>query len=407
MLSQSRLAVAGASCLALAACGGSDPAPQQSTQRSAQHAAAPAPLVQHDIDRIGAGTGFAAGLATDGSVYTWGDNQYGQLGQGHLHSTLLPRPVSGLSGVNTLAVGDFHTLAVRRDGTVWGWGSNHYGQLGIGNSQPGTMVPVQVRGLSAVRALSANSFQSVAVRHDGSVWTWGRNGMQQSAQPLRVAGLADARTVAAGADYFLAVRNDGSVWGWGNNNFGTLGERPALQGQPARVNGIDKAVSVAAARYHAMALRSDGSVWTWGTNLYAQMGVEGYRLAPTRVNGLPLPANGASGVRQIAAGAYNSAVLYSDGSVWTWGANHYGQIGDGSTIHRKAPVRLHTIGNVVAMAVSDGFVIYLQADGMAQGVGANSSGALGNNTRSNTALPLPVLGMSGTAPLNLGASRAK
>lgn len=407
MIFQPRLVLAGVSCLALAACGGSDSATPQSPQRTAQHAALPAPLLQLDTERIGAGAGFSAGLSTDGTVYAWGDNQYGQLGQGHLASSLLPQPVRGLSSVHALAVGDYHILAMRRDGTVWGWGSNHYGQLGAGNRMNGATTPVQITGLSSVRTLSANSFLSVALRHDGSVWTWGRNGSHSSAQPVRVAGIADAKAVAAGAEYVLAVRKDGTVWGWGSNNYGTLGKRPGNYAHPARVDGINGVVAVSAARQHAMALRTDGSVWTWGTNMYAQMGVEGYQLAPTRINGLPLPPNGASGVRQIATGAYNSAVLYSDGSVWSWGANHYGQIGDGSTSHRKVPARLNTVGNVVAMAVSDGFVIFLQADGMALGTGANSMGALGNNTRSNTLLPVPVQGMSGTAPLNLGASRAK
>lgn len=407
MTFQPRLALAGAACLALAACGGSEPAATNSSQHLAQHGAVEAPLVQLDTDRIGAGAGFAAGLSTDGNVYAWGDNSYGQLGQGHLQDSLLPVQVRGMSGVNALAVGDFHTLAMRRDGSVWGWGSNHYGQLGVGNRTSGSAIPLQVTGLSAVRALSANNYLSLALRHDGSVWAWGRSGARTTQVPAPVPGLTDVKAVAAGWDYALAVRNDGSVLGWGSNTAGQLGKRLGSYALPVRVDGIDKVVTVSASWLHAMALRTDGSVWTWGTNTYGQMGIDALSSGPTRINALPMPSNGASGVRQIAAGAYNSAVLYSDGSVWSWGSNHYGQVGDGSTTNRTAPVRLNTIGNVVALAVSDGFVIFLQADGAAQGAGANSSGALGNNTRSNSLLPVPVLGMSGTAPLNLGASRAK
>lgn len=406
MIFQPRLALAGATCLALAACGGNEQTASQSQQRTVQHAAAQQPLVQLDIDRIGAGAGFSAGLSTDGNVYAWGDNGYGQLGQGNLRDSLLPLQVRGLSGVNALAVGDFHTMALRRDGTVWGWGSNHYGQLGIGSRVTGATMPVQVSGLSSVRSLSANLYQSVALRHDGSVWAWGRNGARTSAAPAPVPNLADAKAIAAGFDYALAVRKDGTVWGWGVNNAGQLGKRLGLYTLPTRVEGIDKAVSVAASSQHAMALRTDGSVWSWGTNSYGQMGIDAYSAGPTRISALPMPSNGASGVRQIAAGAYNSAVLYSDGSVWSWGSNHYGQVADGTSHNRRAPVRLNTVGNVVAMAVSDGFVIFLQADGTAQGAGLNTSGALGNNTRSNSRLPVPVLGLSGTAPLNLGSSRA-
>ena len=401
-----RLALASAACFALAACGGSDPAATSSPQRTAQHGAALQTLAQLDTDRIGAGAGFAAGLSTDGKVYAWGDNSVGQLGQGHLQDSLLPVQVPGLSGVHALAVGDFHTLAMRRDGSVWGWGSNHYGQLGIGR-QLGSATPVQVVGLSSVRSLADNNYLSLALRKDGSVWAWGRSGARTTLAPAPVPGLNDAKAVAAGWDYALAVRNDGTVWGWGSNSAGQLGKRPGLYVQPARLEGIDKVVAISASRLHAMALRTDGSVWTWGSNTYGQMGIDAVVAGPTPIPGLPMPSNGASGVRQIAAGAYNSAVLYSDGSVWSWGSNHYGQVADGSTTNRTAPVRLNTIGNVVAMAVSDGFVIFLQADGTAQGAGVNSSGALGNNTRSNSVLPVPVLGLSGTAPLNLGASRAQ
>jgi hypothetical protein len=406
MTFQPRLALASAACLALAACGGSDPAVPDTQQRAAQHGAALPPLVQLDTDRIGAGATFAAGLATDGKVYAWGDNGYGQLGQGHLHDSLLPVPVRGMSGVSALAVGDFHTLAMRRDGTVWGWGSNHYGQLGLGKAISGSAVPVPVAGLSSVRALAANNYLSLALRHDGSVWAWGRSGSRTTLAPAPVPGMTGAKAVAAGWDYALAVRNDGTVWGWGSNSAGQLGKRPGNYVLPTRIEGIDKVVTVSASMLHALALRMDGSVWTWGTNTYGQMGIDALVAGPTRIHALPMPSNGASGVRQIAAGAYNSAVLYSDGSVWSWGSNHYGQVADGTIATRTAPVRLNTIGNVVAMAVSDGFVIFLQADGTAQGAGANGAGALGNNTRSNSLLPMPVLGLSGTAPLNLGSSRA-
>lgn len=402
-----RLAFAGAACLALAACGGSDQSSTDASSRTAQRAAADQPLVQLDTERIGAGAGFGVGLATDGNVYAWGDNAYGQLGQGHVQDSLLPLQVRGLSGVKALAAGDYHTLAVRRDGTVWGWGANHYGQLGTGTVTNGSMTAVQVSGLSSVRALSANNFQSVALRNDGSVWSWGRIGSRTTRAPAMVPNLTASKAVAAGWDYALAVRNDGTVWGWGVNSTGQLGKYLGHFVMPVRVDGIDKVVSVAAGREHALALRTDGSVWTWGSNTYGQMGISAFSSGPTRIGGLPMPSNGASGVRQIAAGAYNSAVLYSDGSVWSWGSNHYGQIADGTTTNRRMPVRLNTIGNVVAMAVSDGFVIFLQADGMAQGAGANGHGALGNNTRSNSLLPVPVLGLSGTAPLNLGSSRSK
>jgi len=408
MIFQSRLALTSAACLALAACGGSDTTPEtQTQQRTAQRSALQAQLVQRDADRIGAGSGFSAGLSTDGNVYAWGHNQFGQLGQGNLKDSLLPLQVRGLSGVSMLALGGHHALAMRSDGSLWGWGSNHYGQLGVGSRTSGATAPAPVVGLSSVRALSANDFMSLAVRHDGSVWTWGRNNQQNILAPTRVTGLGSARTVAAGVDYALAVADDGTVWGWGKNGYGQLGKRPGNFAQPVRIDGVDKVVSVAAATMHVLALRTDGSVWTWGTNAYNQMGVTGYKLGPTRINGLPTPVGGASGVRQISAGAYNSAVLYSDGSVWSWGANHYGQVGDGTNLHRKTPARLNTIGNVVAMAVSDGFVIFLQANGSVQGTGLNTTGALGNNTRSNTSLPIPVVGTSGVVPLNLGASRAR
>jgi alpha-tubulin suppressor-like RCC1 family protein len=399
---------AAVAALSLAGCGGNYADQSNAGPRTAAMMKTESAPAQDDRDRIAAGYAFSAGLHTDGTVFAWGDNTYGQLGRGNFVSTTMTGQVSGLSAVHALAAGGYHAVALRNDGTVWGWGSNQYAQLGQGGISGASSMPVLVRGLSSVRVLAANYNQNVALRADGSVWGWGRQGAKLAQLPVAVRNAAGVKAIAAGQDFALAVKVDGSVWGWGQNASGQLGGLPSgVYNDATRLPGLTNVVSVAAGQFHALALRGDGSVWAWGSNQYGQLATSGAANVPNKVNGLPLPVGGASGVKQIAAGAYNSAVLYSDGSVWAWGSNQFGQLGNGGTTRATAPVRISSVANVAALAVSNGFVIFLNMDGTAFGVGANQAGQLGNNTRSNSTVPVQVMGLSGVTFLNLGSASAK
>lgn len=248
---------------------------------------------------------FAAGIAShelvlkiDGSVWAWGINESGQLGTGDTSLNFFPVQVVGPGGIGLLgdvsavARGGNHSLAVKSDGTVWAWGGNANGELG-NNSLIDSSVPVQVVGaggtgvLSGVTAVAGGSDFSLALKGDGTVWAWGangdgrlgNNGTAPSPFPVQVVGaggagvLTGVTAIAAGSSHALALKNDGTVWAWGTNGDGRLGNNStAPSPHPVQVVGAGGAgvlsgiTAISGGDHHSLALKSDGSVWAWGYN---------------------------------------------------------------------------------------------------------------------------------------------
>jgi len=184
---------------------------------------------------LSAGEQYSLALKSDGTVWAWGSNRSGQLGDGtggNLYDYKAePVQVSGLSGAVAVSAGSRHSLAVKEDGTVWAWGYNGSGQLGDGTTDQ-RFTPVQVSGLSGILAVSAGNSHSLAVKQDGTVWAWGANwsGLLGDGTntdrytPVRVSGSSDAVAVSAGGDHSLGLRGDGTVWAWGYSGSGQLGD---------------------------------------------------------------------------------------------------------------------------------------------------------------------------------------
>jgi hypothetical protein len=219
-------------------------------------------------------------LKNDGTVWAWGYNNYGQLGNGTYSNSNVPVQVSGLTGVTAIAWGWWHSLALKNDGTVWAWGYNKQGQLGDG-TKTDSNVPVQVSGLTGVTAIAGSWKHSLALKNDGTVWAWGYNGDGQlgngtntnSNVPVQVSGLAGITAIAGGYQHSLALKNDGTVWAWGYNGDGQLGNGTNTNSNvPVPVSGLTGITAIAGGGYHSLALKSDGAVWAWGENYSGQLG---------------------------------------------------------------------------------------------------------------------------------------
>ena len=309
-----------------------------------------------------AGSGFhSLALKSDGTVWAWGDNANGQLGNDTTTDSSVPVQVSDLSGVVAVSGGANHSLALRSDGTVWAWGDNGNGQLG-NNSTNDSFVPVQVEDptgasyLSGIIAVSGGWSHSLALRSDGTVWAWGydangqlgNNSTSQSNLPVEVldsmgtSDLSGVIAVAAGAYFSVVLKNDGTVWAWGFNTYGELGIGTTTDSHvPVQVSGLSGVIAIAGGDWDIMALKNDGTVWAWGWNDDGELGnnttTQGH--VPSQVED-PTGTTFLTGVAAVAEGYNSSLAMRSDGTVWAWGYNGNGQLGNNSTTNISLPVQV-------------------------------------------------------------------
>jgi len=332
---------------------------------------------------LAAGYNHTVALKSDGSVWAWGYNANGQLGDNTTLERHTPVQVSGLSGVTAVAAGAAYTVALKSDGSVWAWGSNANGQLGD-NTVIDRHSPVQVSGIGGVAAVATSHYHTVALKSDGTVWAWGRNDFGQLGDgttierhtPVQVGGLIDMTAVIGGGYHTLALKSDGTVWAWGSNSYGGLGDGTTTERHtPVQVSGLSGVTTVAAGFLHSVALKSDGTLWAWGWNAPGQLG-DGTNID----RHMPVQVIGLNNVTAVVAGDNHTVALRSNGTVWTWGKNDSGQLGDGTTNNRSTPLQLVAPTGFAAVTAGARHTVALKSDGTVWAWGYNNEGALGDNT---------------------------
>ncbi len=289
----------------------------------------------------------------------------------------------------TLAAGGAHGIALRLDGsnrTLWAWGLNSVGQVGDGTSTSRSS-PVQIGGASSWASLSAGAFHNLALRTDGTLWTWGGNFNGQlgdgttdnRSSPMQVGNVTTWVAVSAGREHSAGLRSDGTLWTWGQNHLGQLGEGTD-RSSPMQVGSATNWIAVSAGEYHTLALRTDGTLWAWGLNTSYQLGdnTTSQRLTPTQIGS-------DTNWMAVSAGGQHSIALKNDGSLWTWGTTVLSPI-------KTSPTQNGTATNWTAIhaATFSGFA--LRTDGTAWAWGDNNLKTLGNATWAPQADPTPVVG---------------
>lgn len=344
------------------------------------------------------GGGFGLALRADGTVWSWGTNTVGQLGRttGDLN---VPEPIMRLSSVALVSAGNGHSLAVTQDGRLFSWGYNAFGQLGAISSD--LTSPRWVSSLSDVVSASAGGTFSVAARSDGSVWEWGLLNSFTTVSTPKLIGNTGATSVSAGGNHFLVLAGAGTVWGAGDNSKGQLGlgnttsqgTLTTIPNQPAAF-GNSPVIAIAAGYSHSVALTAAGTVWTWGDDSLGQLG-DGVSVPNTLYRSTPYQVLGLSNITKIAAGANHTVALKSDGTVYAWGDNSSGQLGFGSATpnYRSSPWPVSGLsGPVVAIGAGNSHSIAVLANGSVVSWGSNTSGELGTVSVPHNSTPttLPV-----------------
>jgi alpha-tubulin suppressor-like RCC1 family protein len=351
-------------------------------------------------------------------TYSWGFNYFGQLGDGTNTNRFYPVPI--LQGLNVIqinsascyyeAIGVCHSLAIV-NGSVFAWGNNGVGQLGDGTTTQRNSPVMVTGGLTNVTQVSAGTAFSHALLNNGSVYSWGENNFGQlgisstifqTSSPVMISrGLPNVIQIVSGCAHSLALLANGSIFSWGANNVGQLGVGTTIPqtNSPVMVTGgLSNVIQIASGCGHSLALLANGSIFVWGQNQYGQLGIG----TVFQTNSPVMVTGGLSNVIQISGGAYHSLALLENGNVYSWGWNRYGQLGDGTNSNRTSPVLISGISDVIQLGGGAYHSLALLENGRIYSWGGNEYGELGDGASNNSNLPLMVFGLSNVIQIGTG-----
>ncbi len=356
-----------------------------------------------------AGHGHTCGLATGGTAYCWGYNQYGQLGDGTLGSVLFPVAVSGGRTFTALVAGYGHTCGLVSGGTAYCWGSNAQGQLGdgtsgsyIGDSSHDRTAPVAVSGGRTFTALVAGHGHTCGLVSGGTAYCWGDNSYGQLGDgtvgtnrlaPVAVSGGRTFTALVAGNRHTCGLTSGGTAYCWGDNLFGQLGDgTTAQQLAPVAVSGGRTFTALVAGFFHTCGLVSGGTAYCWGDNQFGQLGDGTSGSGTDRT--APVDVSGGRTYTALVAGGQHTCGLVSGGTAYCWGRNSEGQLGDGTSGDvRTAPVAVSGGRTYTALVAGWSHTCGLVSGGTAYCWGDNQFGQLGDGTSgTNRTSPVAVSG---------------
>jgi alpha-tubulin suppressor-like RCC1 family protein len=343
--------------------------------------------------------------AKSAGLWLWGRNLYGGLGENTQTTKNSPvQTISGGANWKQIETGNYHTVAIKTDGTLWTWGYNQYGQLGD-NTTTHKSSPVQtIVGGTNWKQVSSKSQTVAAIKTDGTLWLWGlgivgqmgQNGSNSASSPVQtVSAGTNWKQVSVGGQVVSAIKNDGSLWLWGNNNYGQLGNNNSGGGVGSPVQTISGGTNwklVNCSSYISAAIKTDGTLWLWGRNQYGQLGTNTLSNKSSPVQTIASGTNW----KQVSCADYNMSAIKTDGTLWLWGKNQYGQLGTNNTTYYSSPVQ--TVAGGTNWKLTSSGVYFsggIKTDGTLWLWGRNNYGGLGIGSVSDKSSPVQTIA-SGT-----------
>lgn len=338
---------------------------------------------------VAAGNSFSLGIKNS-KLYTWGQNSLGQTGNNNTAINPIYSPTQlGTSNWSVVSASELNNFAaaIASDGKLFTWGVNTSGQLGLTDINAGgdtinRSSPVQV-GTSSWALVSVGGSHTLGIQADGSLWAWGLNSSSQlgdittinRSSPNQV-GTSSWTSVSAGFNHSMAIRSDNTLWGWGSNTFGQIG----------KISEAYSWTSLAVRGQSSIAIRTDGSLWVWGVNSSGQLGLGDTinRSSPTLLD--------AGSWNFATCGYFSAAAIKSDGTLWTWGLNAQGMLGHGDNVAKSSPVQVAGGGSWTQVACANYYTTALKTDGTAFSMGWNQNGNLGTNNAISYNSPTAVAG---------------
>jgi len=333
-------------------------------------------------------------------LWSCGYNNNGQLGDNtRTNRSSMIQTIAWGSNWKQVSAGKDHTAAIKTDGTLWSWGVG----ASIGdNTTVGKSSPVQtISGGNDWKQVSAGFSYSSAIKSDGTLWTWGNNQFGQLGDNTITSRSSPVQTITGGNNWkqvscgyhTAAIKTDGTLWLWGYNVNGQLGDNSAnSKSSPVQtISGGTNWKQVSAGRDHTAAIKTDGTLWLWGSNFYGQLGDDTSGSANNKSSPIQT-ISGGTNWKQVSAGGSHTAAIKTDGTLWTWGDNLYGQLGDNTRTSKKSPIQTITFGtNWKQVATGYLNISSIKTDGTLWSWGDNSKGQLGDNTITGKSSPVQTV----------------
>ena len=355
--------------------------------------------------KVACGYAFSLGIQSNGTLWTWGNNNYGQLGLSDITNRSSPVQVGALSTWTQVSGGQYYTLALQNPGILYAWGNNGAGQLGLNTSTTPYQSPLQVlspfQGTWIQVAANGQGKSSAAIISPGTLWAWGFNNVGQlgnnstttQSSPVQIGALSTWTSVSCGY-YAMAIQTPGTLWAWGFNPYGNLGNNTTTgTSSPVQIGALSTWTQVSAGTgYNTLAIQTPGSLWAWGLNSYGQLGTSN-----TTNYSSPVQIGTLNTWSLFASGSSHSVAIQSNGTLWSWGNNSFGQLGlNTSTLTSVlSPVQVGALSTWTQVRGSNlNYTIALQSNGTLWGWGNNTYGVLGNNTTTNYSSPVQVGALS-------------
>ncbi|AZB10810.1 T9SS C-terminal target domain-containing protein [Chryseobacterium sp. G0162] len=333
---------------------------------------------------------FSAGIKADGTLWTWGSNQYGQLGDGTTIGRTAPMQIGTANNWSKVVTGDSFTVALKTDGTLWAWGSNFWGQLGDGTTID-KLSPIQIGTATNWKSISAGSSSAnmVALKTDGTLWAWGNNQYGQLGDgttigrnvPTKIGTATNWVTIGSGDVFTFAIKSNGTLWAWGYNANGQLGDGTTTnRNVPTQIGTGTNWKTVDGGNTHTAAVKTDGTLWAWGSNYNGKLGdgTTTNRVIPTQIGT-------AANWLNVSLGSYFTVATRTDGTLWAWGNNFFGVLGNGTNVSTDAtsPVQVGSSSDNVSVSAGFYHVLVKNTDGVMKACGLNGDGQLGDGTNIN------------------------
>lgn len=330
-------------------------------------------------------------------LWTWGNNPYGQLGDSTTLSKSAPiQTVSNTTNWKQVGGNERNTIGLKTDGTLWVLGYNFYGTLGD-NSTTDKSSPVQTIGAGTNwRQVACGLYHMAAIKTDGTLWCWGNNDNGQlgdntivvKSSPVQTVALGNNwMQIACGRNFTTALKTDGSLWCWGQNANGQLGDN-TITNKSSPIQTVTFGTNwkqISCGSFYASAIKTDGTLWIWGRNSYGNLGINAISHRSSPIQTIAYGTNW----KQVSCGYYHTSAIKTDGTLWSWGIGIDGEMANNSILDRSSPVQTITFAtNWKFVACGNYHTSAIKTDGTLWTWGWNFFGQLGDNTRTHRSSPV-------------------